>query len=762
MDPLTVLLQVAFYLAFAVSVRRFLVRRGPLELSIVAVFAPMVALFVLSFVNTLEPRLLPFARPTLVALLFLQPYFVVRLIDQIRPISTRTSRLVLLGSVVSALAIIALPAPPNPFVVFAAVTYFFAIQGAAAGRLLRDSRRRFGVARFRLLLAAAATASFGAAIMVAGAASAASGGVANPGIQILSRTLALLAGIGYLVAFVPPTWLRRMAYRAMAFDLVRNLVAPPSGVSPGRLWSDLAEAAREFLGARSVVILAEPTGLPLASAGEMSGMAALGDAAAAQREDTGAAAHVAARSPESGAVISRIEVPLRGRGTNAEHLVAEIEGRPLFVEDDIGLLELLGSLTARAVDREDALISLGQARHALEESAAIRASEARFRALLDAEPNAILALDELGTVTWATRLAGELFGCAAEALAGRPLADLVAAPYELREDMALGRPVFRAETTGRRADGTHFPAEMARTDFELDGRPFQLAVVSDVSWRHEADQIRERFLGVLSHELRTPVTSIYGGTQLLLGRGARLDEATRTELLESVAAESERLQRMIENLVALARIERGSEFTGSRPVLIDRTIGELVARERPLWPEISISLEIRSPVQMVAAEEEYLAQIMRNLLSNAAKYSGPGSNVEVVVEDDGPEVVVLVQDNGPGIAEDEAEKLFSLYYRASHQAAAAPGAGIGLFVCRELVGMMGGRIWARSRPAGGAEFGFSLPAYVEEADVPMVGTSGPAEVAAPAGPGPAGAGPARRAPEPAGEAEDTPRVAATA
>jgi PAS domain S-box-containing protein len=712
-DPLTVLLQLAFYATFAVSVARLIQRRGPLELSIVAVFTPMAALFLLSFVNSIDKSLTPIARPLLITLLFLQPYFVVRLIDQIRPISTRTSRLVLLGSIVSALLIAFGPTPGIPLVVLAAVSYFGGVQAAAAGRLLRDSRRRFGVARFRLILAASATASFGAAILLAGAASAANGGTSNASMQILTRTLALLAGLGYLVAFVPPSWLRRMAYRAMAFDLVRNLVAPPTGTGAGRLWGDLAAAAREFLGARSVVILAEPTGLPLASAGELSGIAALGAAAAASRDRHGSAAEVEAHS-ESGAIVSRIEVPLRGRDSNGEHLVAEIEGRPLFVEDDIALLELLGSLTARAVDREEALISLGQARHALEESAAIRASEARFRALLDAEPNAILALDENDTVTWATRQAGELFGTAAEALAGRPLADLVAMPHELREATALGRPVYRAETTGRRADGTHFPAEMARTDFVLDDRPFQLAVLSDITWRHEADQIRERFLGVLSHELRTPVTSIYGGTQLLLGRGARLDEATRTELLVSVAAESERLQRMIENLVALARIERGAEFTGTRPVLIDRTIGELINRERPLWPEITIKLDIPAPVQMVGAEEEYLAQIMRNLLSNAAKYSGPGSTVEVTVADAGPEVVILVQDDGPGVNDDEAEKLFSLYYRASHQAASAPGAGIGLFVCRELVGMMGGRIWARSRPGGGAEFGFSLPAYAEE------------------------------------------------
>jgi signal transduction histidine kinase len=120
---------------------------------------------------------------------------------------------------------------------------------------------------------------------------------------------------------------------------------------------------------------------------------------------------------------------------------------------------------------------------------------------------------------------------------------------------------------------------------------------------------------------------------------------------------------------------------------------------------------------MVAADEEYLAQIMRNLLSNAAKYSGPGSTVEVALEDAEGEVVVHVRDDGPGFTEDDADRLFGLYYRAAPQAATAPGAGIGLFVCRELVATMGGRIWAKPLPEKGAEFSFSIPAYADELDL---------------------------------------------
>jgi PAS domain S-box-containing protein len=711
LDPVILLLQLAFYVTFAGTAWRWATHRGPLELAVMAVFAPIAALFFISLANTFAPWATPVVRPLGIFLLLLQPWFVVHLVDQIRPVSSRVSLLVLAGCVLSALLVLTVGAGV-PIVALSVVVFFAAVQFAAASRLAGDSRRRTGVARFRLATAAAATALFGLSIFISGAASAA-GNANATNVQLMTRLVLLAAGLGYVVAFLPPAWLRTQAYRALAFDLMRRLVAPGSEATPGKLWSDLASSAREILGARRAMILSAPDGLPIATAGDPEEPSlAVGTEPA---EPTSFMARVRdAFRPKPG-VLSRLEVSLRPEG-DREQLVADLEGRALFAEDDVALLSLLGALTARAVDREEALVTLGQARSALEESVAIKASEARFRALLDAEPNAIVALDQHGTVVWATRQAAELFGGETGALAGLPLADLVATPHDLRSTATLDRPVYRADTTGRRLDGTHFPAEIARTPFTLEGQPFELAVISDVSWRQEAAQIRDRFLGVLSHELRTPVTSIYGGTQLLLGRGARLDADTRTELLVSVAAESERLQRMIENLVALARIERGAEFAPTRPVLIDRVVRDLIDRERQLWPEITIRLLIPNPVQMVSAEEEYLGQIVRNLLSNAAKYSGPGSTVEVEVVDGDGEVLVTVRDDGPGFSEVEADKLFSLYYRAAQQAKAAPGAGIGLFICKELVSIMDGRIWAEARPGGGAEFGFSLPAYVDEPD----------------------------------------------
>ena len=129
--------------------------------------------------------------------------------------------------------------------------------------------------------------------------------------------------------------------------------------------------------------------------------------------------------------------------------------------------------------------------------------------------------------------------------------------------------------------------------FDLGGETYSIAVLTDISERLQTERLRDTFIGMLSHELRTPVTSIYGGSQVLLNRGDRLEAATRQELIADVASEAERLHRLIENLLVLARVERGQDLAGGEPVLLQRVLPLIVERERELWP--STVIEMRLP-----------------------------------------------------------------------------------------------------------------------------------------------------------------------
>ncbi len=719
MDPSTALIEVAFFLLFGVALWRYLKRRGPVELGVVAVFSTTGALLLLSFVAAFLPGFVAIVRPVATAALVAQPYFIVRLLGQVWSVPKWASRLALAGCIVVSAGLILLGGR-SIAALLALVIYFGVIETAAAAEFVRLARRRRGAHRIRLTLAGFATGIFGLLIVLLGVGSAANSAAGGgSGVVVLSRILAVVAAAGYLAAFMPPSWVMGFFHRAAAFDLVRAVVLGKAGQGPDILWGQLTLAAEALLGASRIEIV-DADGRPI----EVDRAAA---AALVPIGPAGVQLSVEANAEQERR--TEIAIPLLSDGLVVATLLAHLDGRPLFVEDDIAIVSLLGSLTARSVQHAADLERLREIEQALQVSSALRASEARFRVILEADPNAILATDEDGRISWSTRSSEALFGYPPGALVGHRLADVLDIPPVSTSVAAEREQVPRIDTTAVRADGSVLPVEVAIREVEIDGLPTTVAIVSDSSWREEADQIRDRFIGILSHELRTPITSIYGGAQVLLKRAAALDDETRHDLLLGLTTESERLQRMIENLLILARVERGAEFFGPRPVLIQRVLASVIDHERTLAPEATIRLKAVEPLPVVTGDEDQLAQIMRNLLANALKYAGESAVIDVLIESAPPGVDVTVSDNGPGFPAEEGEQLFGLYYR-SPRAKAAPGAGIGLFVCRQLVEAMGGTIQARSRPGGGAAFTFTLPAYDE-----LEGDPEPVRAAAPSSAG---------------------------
>lgn len=243
--------------------------------------------------------------------------------------------------------------------------------------------------------------------------------------------------------------------------------------------------------------------------------------------------------------------------------------------------------------------------------------------------------------------------------------------------------------------------------------PATIVVMRDVTEGRRREAVRETFIGVLSHELRTPVTTIFGGAKLLARETSTLDEDTRRGIFRDIHDEAERLQRLVENVVALNRFGEAVGEVGWEPVLLQRLLPRVVESEDGRWPGVEFKLTIESGLPTVSADPTYVEQVVRNMLSNAAKYGGLNSTVEVQAARGDGEVLVRVLDDGPGFPLEERDQLFDLFYRSAKTAAIAAGAGIGLFVCARLVSAMGGRTWAAPRASAGAEFGFALPELSE-------------------------------------------------
>lgn len=207
---------------------------------------------------------------------------------------------------------------------------------------------------------------------------------------------------------------------------------------------------------------------------------------------------------------------------------------------------------------------------------------------------------------------------------------------------------------------------------------------------------------MLSHELRTPVTTIYGGAQILASRGLRA--GPRRALAADIAHEAERVYRIVEDLVVLLQSERGDLVPVREPVAVGRLI--VAAVERELRSNPGLEIRYRGTTDAVAdeADEGLLTHVVRNLLDNAIRNAPEGGPIEVAVEAPADGIVVRVLDRGSGPGDQDRVGTID----PAGTRAGITGGGLGLLVAARLVEAMHGQCWARTRADGGAEFGFAI------------------------------------------------------
>ncbi len=375
------------------------------------------------------------------------------------------------------------------------------------------------------------------------------------------------------------------------------------------------------------------------------------------------------------------------------------------------------------VDLADEVIFAGHIRDISDRREAervIREREARLRTLTETMPEAVFLFDADGRLVIANPAALELTATGSALDFSGLLARLDTG--EGAPAIALGSRTgpleARLAPRGRWVELNSHPVEVPRDqpaggEGSAEPREATMVVLRDVTEQRQARVMRDAFIGVLSHELRTPVTTLYG-TASLLTRAGRLDDEVRDELIRDMLAEADRLQRLVEDLLVLSRAELGRIEVVPEPILMQRLIPRLVSAEESRWPATRFHVDIAQQLPPVVGDETYLSQALRNLMGNAAKYSPVGSDVEVRAEAQDGDVVVRVLDQGPGFPSEEAERLFELFYRSARTAQKATGAGIGLFVTKQLVEALGGTAWAVARPGGGSEFGLRLQPYTED------------------------------------------------
>src|SRR5262245_4990816 len=222
----------------------------------------------------------------------------------------------------------------------------------------------------------------------------------------------------------------------------------------------------------------------------------------------------------------------------------------------------------------------------------------------------------------------------------------------------------------------------------------------------QTERTRNALLSAVSHDIKTPLASIYGAATSLLEESERLDHLQRQDLIESIATESERLNRVVSNLLEMTRLEAGIQLRRDWYPL-EEIIGAALTRVEKLLRGRKVTTTISSRLPLIIVDDVLIEEVLTNALENAGKYPPPGTPIDISVVESGAKVMVFVTDHGPGFTAGEEEQVFEKFFRG--KSSDIRGAGLGLAICRAIVHRHEGHMTAANRPQGGAVLTIELP-----------------------------------------------------
>ncbi len=361
-----------------------------------------------------------------------------------------------------------------------------------------------------------------------------------------------------------------------------------------------------------------------------------------------------------------------------------------------GLVALMG-----AADHNARLHAERRRLEAAEQTArAVAAERERAASVMEAVGDGIFMVDPEGTILFWNRAAALITGRSAEHVGDRSATEI----FPEWETLADLIPVAE---DGKAARSTTLPVsvdgwELWLSFVAVQGQRGVVYAFRDLTAQRRLDEQKSDLLATISHELRTPMAAVYGAARTLLSHEDTLQQEKRRELLEMIAAQALRLSHITDEVLLATQLDRGTLTIEAQPV----DVGEL-ARSTVDAMAIDVDVTVEGPGEAIGSADR-IQQVLVNLLDNAVKYGG--SPIGVRVELAGDTTRILVSDGGPGIPFAEQRLVFERFYRSGPPLTRSTGGtGLGLYISRELVQRMGGRLRLRSRPRAGSTFIVELP-----------------------------------------------------
>jgi PAS domain S-box-containing protein len=391
-----------------------------------------------------------------------------------------------------------------------------------------------------------------------------------------------------------------------------------------------------------------------------------------------------------------IAVPLHARGRTLGVLtLVRVSQGARYGADDIALAQDVARRIALAIDN----------------ARLYREAEERAEAshVLTHVGDGVLLVDRSGVVRLWNPAAETITGLPSASVIGRPASEAIHGWQALVERIPVA-------TMPEPSHAETFPIETERGErwISISGAEFFGGTVfafRDVTEEHRLEELKADFVATASHELRTPLAAVYGAAQTLRRHDFALDESGRARFISLIVDESERLGRIVNEILLANQLDAGRLELSGEPFnpteLVDR-VAEAARTHAP--PGVALEVTAPSSVPAVAADRDKVRQVLVNLIENAIKYSPDGGRIDVGVESDDEVVRFSVRDEGLGIPAEEQERIFEKFYRLDpDMTRGVGGTGLGLYICSELVDRMGGRIWVESREGQGSTFFCELP-----------------------------------------------------
>lgn len=352
----------------------------------------------------------------------------------------------------------------------------------------------------------------------------------------------------------------------------------------------------------------------------------------------------------------------------------------------------------------------------------LKNSERRLRRTLKSLPVGVLIVDSGGTIEFANAEALRMLRCKIDGLRSARLETMFTATEaiaSLQPDPAQAEEqVKRSKGKATRIDGSTFPVELSETLIDYGNEEKNIAVFLDKTAEHELEQVKREFMAMVTHEVRTPISSVYGILALLESGALGQLSAKGLELTRGVKATCKRVLRLVSDLLDLEKIQAGKFSLDRKKVSVQYAMENSFDNVQPLTQERHITIDLTQTDLCCFADEDRLVQVLVNLLGNAIKYSPDNSRISVSISETSTHIKLTVTDQGRGIPEDKLGKIFGHYEQVDlSDSKKMGGSGLGLAICKAIVLEHGGEIGVDSKAGEGSSFWFTMPKLTREQEL---------------------------------------------